>query len=64
MMSTLPLKLLTEREEGEGGGFWAFIPDGNRFDNECGNERLSVLVVLLPFCHSVPGTRPLFRVIK
>lgn len=37
---------------------------GNCFDNEGCNECLRVLVVLLPFCHSVPRTLPLFCVIK
>lgn len=37
---------------------------GNCSNNECWNECLSVLVVLLPFCLSVPGTLPLFHVIK
>lgn len=48
-------------------GNWDFRPlfqMGNCFSNECCNECLSVLAVLLPFCHSNPRTMPLFNVIK
>lgn len=53
----LPLKLITE-------DFRLLSQMGNCFDNKGCNECMSVLAMLLPFCHSVPRTLLLFQVIK